>query len=80
MTRLTVGQNSYLDMEHLGVIALRGVSHHWWQITFAHRVPGAHVGYMVCKTTRGYEVYFNPSDSAPRVVLPNRCTLTDEEE
>ena len=72
MTRLTVGQNSYLDLEY--------VNEHWWQVVYAHRVPGAHVGYMVRKTTRGYEVFPNLSDSAPRVVLPNRCTLTDEEE
>lgn len=72
MTRLTVGQNSYLDLEY--------VNEHWWQVVLAHRVPGAHVGYMVRKTTRGYEVFHNLTDAGPRVILPNRCTLTDEEE
>ncbi len=72
MTRLTVGQNSYLDLEY--------VNEHWWQVTFAHRVPGAHVGYMVRKTTRGYEVFHKLTDAGPRVILPNRCTLIDEEE
>ena len=72
MTRLTVGQNSYLDLEY--------VNEHWWQVVYAHRVPGAHVGYMIRKTTRGYEAFHNLRDAAPRVVLPNRCTLTDEEE
>ena len=72
MTRLTVGQNSYLDLEY--------VNEHWWQVVYALRVPGAHVGYMIRKTTRGYEAFHNLSDAAPRVVLPNRCTLTDEEE
>jgi len=35
---------------------------------------------MVRKTTRGYEVFRNLDDKYPNVVLPNRCTLTDEEE
>ena len=72
MTRLTVGQNSHLDIETISAL--------WWQVISVHRVTGVKVGDMVRKTTRGYEVFRNLDDNYPNVVLPNRCTLTDEEE
>lgn len=72
MTRLTVGQNSHLDIETISAL--------WWQVISVHRVAGVKVGDMVRKTTRGYEVFRNLDDKYPNVVLPNRCTLTDEEE
>ncbi len=72
MIRLTVGQNSHLDIEPISAL--------WWQVTSVHRVVGADVGDMVRKTTRGYEVFKDLSANFPKVVLPNRCILTDEEE
>ena len=78
--RLVLSTTHWYEMER--------VNPHWFQVTFVENGDERYVGYMVRKTTRGWELFNDLSDSRPSYVVPNRASLipmytpkyTDEEE
>ncbi len=65
--RLVLSTTHWYDMQR--------VNSHWYQVLHVQNGDKRYMGYMARKTTRGWELFNDLSDSGPSYVVPNRASL-----